>query len=429
MTIRRYVLPAGKLIPAFLIVTTYAAAQTNLETLHAFRGAPNDGAKAYGGLAVGPGLVLYGVTPFGGSGPCASPPSVPGCGTMFSLTPPRSAGGSWTEAVLYNFPSPAQPQAGLAVGEDGVLYGTTLLGGSSNFGTVFSLTPPSSPAGEWTETVLYSFSFAGGPYDPSINPSGIAIGKGGVLYGTTLRGGTNDSAGMAFSLAPPSSPGGEWTETVLYNFSFNHLGGGPSGVAIGKDGVLYGTAGGGHFPDGMAFALIPSATPGGEWTERAIHDFGGNGDGVDPFGGVAIGDGGVLYGTTQSGGTFSDGTVFSLTPPAASGDPWTEAVIYSFTGTGGDGYGPTAPVVIGPGGVLYGTTPGGGTGNNGTVFSLTPPASPGSPWTETVLYGFAGGANGGDPVGNLTIGPGVLFGVTYNGGTAASLGTIFLLGP
>ena len=75
-----------------------------------------------------------------------------------SLTPPRSAGGSWTEAVLYNFPSPAQPQAGLAVGEDGVLYGTTLLGGSSNFGTVFSLTPPSSPAGEWTETVLYSFS-------------------------------------------------------------------------------------------------------------------------------------------------------------------------------------------------------------------------------------------------------------------------------
>jgi uncharacterized repeat protein (TIGR03803 family) len=42
-----------------------------------------------------------------------------------------------------------------------------------------------------------------------------------------------------------------------------------------------------------------------------------------------------------------------------------------------------ASVAIGAGGVLYGTTSGGGTYDMGVVFSLTPPASPGGPWVET----------------------------------------------
>jgi uncharacterized repeat protein (TIGR03803 family) len=55
----------------------------------------------------------------------------------------------------------------------------------------------------------------------------------------------------------------------------------------------------------------------------------------------------------------------------------------------------TKAVIIGHGGVLYGTTEGGGTSNNGTVFSLTPPGSPGASWTETALYSFAGAPNDG----------------------------------
>jgi hypothetical protein len=101
-------------------------------------------------------------------------------------------------------------------------------------------------------------------------------------------------------------------------------------------------------------------------------------DGMVPYAGVAIGTGGVLYGTTINGGTgnctgFGQqgcGTVFSLTPPASPGGVWTGAVLYSFTG-GSDGYEPLAGVAIGYGGALYGTTCCGGT-VFGTVFKLKP---------------------------------------------------------
>jgi uncharacterized repeat protein (TIGR03803 family) len=435
ITIRRQSLTTGgTLFAAFLIFTSDTAAQTStLMTLHAFSGP--DGAKPPGGVAIGPGVVLYGVTPYGGSGPCANADFAPGCGTVFSLTPPASVGGAWTEAVIYSFPSQAVPSATLALGPGGVLYGTTAYGGTSNQGTVFSLVPPASPAGEWTETVLYSFT---GNSSGGAGPSGVVIGPNGVLYGTTGGGGTLDQ-GTVFSLAPPVSPGGEWTETVLHSFSARPDGSEPlAGVAIGRDGALYGTTWlGGYLYQGTVFTLTPPVSPGGEWAERVIHNFGGTGDGAKPRAGVAIGTGEVLYGTTLQGGAAGgSGTVFSLTPPASSGDPWAETVLYTFANPGGaEPADPSAPVVIGSGGVLYGTTAYGGIDNIGTVFSLKPPASPGGPWTETVLYGFTGGSgapapDGRNPSAGLAIGPNdVLFGTTQGGGTDTSLGTVFLVSP
>jgi hypothetical protein len=82
---------------------------------------------------------------------------------------------------------------------------------------------------------------------------------------------------------------------------------------------------------------------------------------------------GVLYGTTgvpndgQVGTGY--GTIFSLTPPGSPGGSWTETVLYFFT-DGSDGGKPTG-IVAGPGGVLYGATSTGGSGF-GTVFSFTP---------------------------------------------------------
>ena len=100
------------------------------------------------------------------------------------------------------------------------------------------------------------------------------------------------------------------------------------------------------------------------------------GDGANPYAGVMIGSGGVLYGTTQFGGTTSNGTVFKLTPPAGvlSGPrgAWTETLPHNFTGANGDGATPAAGVAIGKNGALYGTTQFGGTASNGTVFKLTP---------------------------------------------------------
>ena len=109
-----------------------------------------------------------------------------------------------------------------------------------------------------------------------------------------------------------------------------------------------------------------------------------------------IGACGVLYGTTWLDGSGS-GTVFQLTPPASPGGAWTETTLYSFTG-GSDGGNPVASLVIGDGGVLYGTSSGGGASNAGTVFALKPPTSAGGSWTETVLYSFtARTRSGGSP--------------------------------
>jgi len=56
-------------------------------------------------------------------------------------------------------------------------------------------------------------------------------------------------------------------------------------------------------------------------------------------------------------------------------------------------------LVLGPGGILYGTTYSGGPGGWGTVYSLTPPTAVGAPWIKTILYGFTGGSDGGNPSG------------------------------
>ncbi|MGA2738278.1 MAG: choice-of-anchor tandem repeat GloVer-containing protein [Bryobacteraceae bacterium] len=87
----------------------------------------------------------------------------------------------------------------------------------------------------------------------------------------------------------------------------------------------------------------------------------GGPDGSYPIAPVVIGSGGVLFGTTRLGGVVNSttcpqgcGTIFSLTPPASAGLPWSETILYSFTG-GSDGYWPSAAVTLGADGVLYGT--------------------------------------------------------------------------
>ena len=434
MTTRRPALTtSGKLLTALLIFTAYTAAQTSpprLTTLHEFAGHPNDGGNpGYGAMVIGKGGVLYGTTVAGGTSDK---------GTVFSVTPPASPGGAWTETVLYSFtgyPSDGwNPGARVVIGTGGVLYGTTFGGGTSNAGTVFSLTPPASPGGAWTEAVLYSFT---GGSDGSNPIAGVVIGKGGVLYGTTMFAGGPSASGTVFSLTPPASPGGVWTQAVLHSFTgYPSDGRAPhAGVAIGKGGVLYGTTPyGGTHDQGTVFSLTPPASPGGVWTEAVLYSFGIN-NGDSPWTGVvAIGKGGVLYGTTYTGGTLSVGTVFSLTPPASPGGAWTFSMLYSFTGPPSDGMVPYAGVVIGTGGVLYGTTINGGTGNCtgfgqagcGTAFSLTPPASPGGVWTEAVLYSFTGGSDGYEPPSGVVIGRGgVLYGTTSSGGTV--FGTVFKL--
>ena len=123
------------------------------------------------------------------------------------------------------------------------------------------------------------------------------------LYGTTYEGGAygrNGGSGTAFSV-------NSTTEQVLYNFA-KHSGRHPSGRLIGVNGTLYGTTErGGKYDGGTVFSLSTSGV------EQVLHSFGSGSDGKLPYAGV-VDVGGTLYGTTKEGGAYNEGTVFALSP-------------------------------------------------------------------------------------------------------------------
>src|SRR5580704_3940863 len=92
------------------------------------------------------------------------------------------------EKVLYRFSGGSDggdPASQLIFDRSGNAYGTTVVGGSFTFGTVFKLTPHAN--GEWTETVLHSFQ---GGADGKYPHGGVTMDAKGNLYGTTVSGGT-----------------------------------------------------------------------------------------------------------------------------------------------------------------------------------------------------------------------------------------------
>jgi uncharacterized repeat protein (TIGR03803 family) len=415
-------LAGGTLLLAFPALT---AAQT-YSSLFLFSG--NDGKSPIAPVTVGQG-VLYGTTAFGGAG---------GFGNVFSLTPPAAAGGGWTETLLHTFKGSDgfSPIAGVVIGANGVLYGTTYLLGPAKWGTVYSLTPPASPGGSWTEATLHAFSGTesastdgGGPQAP------VTISSDGMVYGTTTYGGAFGT-GTAFALTPPASPGGAWTETVLHSFGGTGDGSEPiSGLVIGSDKVLYGTTyTGGAYGGGTVFALNPPTASGESWKESVIYSFSGGNDGSSPYyGSLVIGSGGVLYGTTYTGGVNDTGTVFSLTPPSTAGGAWKEAVLYNFTYDGAKL--PLGGLAINSAGHLFGTASTGGSAQDeaGAVFRLTPPAAPGADWQFSILHNFTYNATQGEvPYAGVVLGPtGALFGTTsglvFDG--PGNNGSVFALAP
>jgi len=288
---------------------------------------------------------------------------------------------------------------------------------------------PEAANGEAAFGTLYSFGSLGDgqlPYGP------LVADAQGVLYGTTSSGGSL-SHGAVFSLSPPASGSHAWKETLL--LSFDGAGGGSqplTGVIIGDNGTLYGTtSAGGQSAAGIVFSLTPPSAPGGAWTEKILYNFSGDADGGEPnYGPLLAGTGGVLFGVTSAGGAYGEGVVFSLSPPMTPGSVWTETVLWSFGSSATDGTNPMGGLVQDANGVLYGATAGGGAKGHGAVFSLTPPAHPGGAWTENILHDFEGNEDGSAPTGNLLIGSGgVLYGVTSLGGGPNQEGVAFSLTP
>ncbi|MBZ5719008.1 MAG: hypothetical protein LAO03_01365 [Acidobacteriia bacterium] len=277
------------------------------------------------------------------------------------------------------------------------------------------------------------------PYSPLIADSAQN------LYGTTswnavfdpacISGGASD-CGTVFQLSPPQQAGGSWTETVLYRFTGGSDGADPNGpLAMDQAGNLYGASqyGGSKF-DGTIFRLSPPAVPGDPWTETILYAFTGN-DGLFPNG-VSIDAAGNLFGTTFSGGICDFGTVFELSPPLSQGGAWTEQTLYTFHCNGNsssDGADPFGGVVQGVGGSLYGTNMFLGAFSAGTVFKLDPPGPGQTTWREKVIYAFQDGADGLYPHSGLTAFRGNLYGTTEEGGTCTfanhGCGTVYELSP
>ncbi len=348
-------------------------------------------------------------------------------GTVFELLPPSSSGGAWTEVVLHSFNGEdgAYPNWGLTMGPDGTLFG--IVGYPGAAGAVFRLDPPTGTSTDWTYAVIYKFPEAEGEtYSPLV--FGPPPDYRQSLFGITADGGGN---GIVYELTPPAAAGGAWTQTTLYTFVSGSTNGYfPVGSLAVANGALIGVASsGGH--DGAAccgivYSLRPPAMSGEPWTEQVLLAFNGT-DGSFPQAGVVVGPGGVLYGTTWGGGGGRGGTVFSLTPPAAPGAPMTEAILYEFTYSAVDVANPNS-LVLGPNGVLSGTTQNGGVYGGATAFELTPAASAGGSWTETVVFSLNFGADGFIYGEKLAAAPdGTVYG-TAPGGTN-DVGMVFAITP
>lgn len=141
-------------------------------------------------------------------------------------------------------------------------------------------------------------------------------------------------------------------------------------------------------------------------------------DGESPTAALVQGLDGDLYGTTASGGLFSSGTVFKITPAGAL------TTLYNFCSlpSCADGADPSAALVLGTDGNFYGTTVNGGSANEGTIFKITHAG------VLTTLYSFcvqAGCADGANPLAPLLQGDDSNFYGTAAYGGTNEWGTIF----
>ena len=336
------------------------------KSLYQFQ-AGTDGQGPIGGLIMDSSGNLFGTTQYGGTHVCTDNYDKFSCGTVFELSPDGSGG--WSEKVIYNFSQKVgyAPISSLVMDSAGNLYGTTAGGGQGlDGGTVFQLRRNGN---EWTEKVLHYFSQLGDGRGPS---SPLILDAAGNLYGETVVGGQSNGGGTVFELAKTMSG---WKEQIL--FSFDTDGSGASGLEpnggliFDSAGNLYGTTfyGGVGSGYGTVFQLTP--TSGGNWNETVLYNFQPDQyNRCSPSAGLVMDSAGNLYGTTIWGGSYSDGTLFEL--KSSGNGAWTYVLLYTFGGFPTDGLIPNSNLILDAKGNLYGTTSYGGAGGGGTVFEITP---------------------------------------------------------
>jgi uncharacterized repeat protein (TIGR03803 family) len=417
-----------------------AQATPKFSVLHTFTG--SDGASPFGSLIGDSERNLYGTAIGGGAN---------GFGVVFKVDRYGNH-----ESSLYNFQGGSDgafPATDLHMDESGNLYGTTRGGGQTmspactfnpGCGVVFKVDRHGN------ETPLYAFSGGSDGYGPS---SGVIRDEAGNLYGTTVVGGTSNK--LCTGDGPPVTPNcgvvykvdPKGNETVLYAFTGGSDGYAPYGNLLRDwQGNLYGAASnGGDLTSPFCGTTVPIVTnnpfngpvngcgtvfkiaPSGNFSVE--HTFEGKDGGPFPDGWFASDLAGNIYGVTGNGGILSGcggigcGTIFKIDRHG------NEAVLYEFTGAA-DGASPLGSVIRDREGNLYSTTlsggdltdsPCNGIGGCGVVFKL-------DPWGhQIVLHTFTGGADGANPQASLYMdNEGNLYGTTTAGGDpSCNCGVVF----
>ena len=320
------------------------------------------------------------------------------------------------------------PQNGITFDQHGAIYGVTQyggdrgcdLGGVPGCGVLYRLKHMGSG---WIVSTLHEFHDGAFPITPGVP----TVGPNGTVFGVTWRGGINGQ-GLIYNATPlprvPPSGVAFWNYNTIYRFTDGSDGGYPSPYAplrFDAAGNFYGSAG------GQGGGVIYKMTPAGSgWLESVLYNFNGTTEGSGPEGPVFDSQGNMygvnkIGGNSQQCGNYGCGTIFQLTN---SGSGWTETTLFTFR-EGVDGGWP-GPLIRDAAGNLYGITTKYGPQGGGTVWELSPS---GGGWTFNLLYSFPLTTVGDygpyalamDPAGNL-------YGVS-NWGGANNTGFLFKLAP
>jgi uncharacterized repeat protein (TIGR03803 family) len=387
---KRIALAALLLCAGLSVGAERLAADVTMHVRHSFAG--TDGANPIGGVIDGGDGFLYGTTSNGGSHQDVTNPA----GTVFRITPAGSLESLYTfefqvtgdepwanllrraDGTLFGItrgsgsyngnvfelgsdgsgftnvhgfagtilgPDGGHPEAALADGGDGSVYGTTSDGGTQNAGTIYQI----DGTGEYT--MVHSFTGQQPPDNDDVSPRAALVpGDDGALYGTAGGGGVSGGHGTVFRYVP-----GDTHVTVIHRFSGSDGDGPNSALALDAQGVFYGTTGaGGDHGAGTVFRITES----GDFASLHSFDYGDSANGANPIG-VMVASDGNLYGTTSFGGTSGIGMLFRIQPNGQGFQP-----LFSFSSLNGAPYSPRAPMIQ-SGGNFYGTTYSGGAGSPG----------------------------------------------------------------
>ncbi len=292
------------------------------------------------------GNTLYGTTQYGGkqNGVCAGGT---GCGVAFSYDLITS---KYKTMHQFQGPDGASPIGIQVLDSAGDLFGVTNGGGTN--GTFYEITA----AG--TEKVLYYF----GPAPDGMWPGWGLVRYGGNYYGVTIGGGANTcyngGCGTVFKVTPSGK------ETVLYNFTGGSDGLNPNELVGDSKGNMYGLS---RAQDNTTAAVF-------EITSAGAFSIAYNGSYVSQIRFIIMGTNGSLY-ASSSGGDVSScapdgcGQILQLTP--TGGGNGTVTVLHQFDNTDGSILNPFQDLVL-HGGVVYGTTNYGGSSNDGVIYKVKP---------------------------------------------------------